>query len=290
MDPVLTEGYSWCRHCGRVGLLSFEHVPPRSVGNDRAVSRSDDPFDPNAVLHDVADWNDGAGVRTLCRTTDTTVGCNERASHWRYVSEYRRWHDKFVARAQAVAAVTNADPIRTGEQFTIVLDRGSAEPARFVRQVIGMVLALQATDHLWVRYDSLRQLVAPNPAHSDRPLAGGVDLRELHLYMSVCNTRWLYQHMPGGLVSVRLDRSPIWTPPGAVTSPIHDFLVLALSPFAFVLTTSADDSFGLDVTDWAKWPLGRRPNRAEAELVVPTADAINGLPRAIVYPEDYTVS
>jgi hypothetical protein len=58
MEGAVTGGYSWCRHCGRVGGLTFEHVPPRSVGNDSAVGRIDDPFDINAAVQQVAEWDE----------------------------------------------------------------------------------------------------------------------------------------------------------------------------------------------------------------------------------------
>jgi hypothetical protein len=171
----------------------------------------------------------------------------------------------------------------------IDLDRGSADPARFVRQVIGMVLAVQESERLWEDYEPLRRLIGPDPDRPDRPLPNGVDLEPMRLYMSICNTNWIYQHVPGGLVTIDLRPSPLWTPPGAVRHGMNDFVLLALSPFAFILTSNANARYGLDITEWATWNLGRRPSRSEAQLAVPTTDSIDALPRAMVYRDDYTV-
>jgi hypothetical protein len=87
--------------------MTGEHVPPRSTGNEAPAGLVADPFDLNSVVQQVAEWDEAHVVSTL----DSV--CNGRASAWGYVEEYRRWFELFVAKAEAVAAKTGSDPLRT---------------------------------------------------------------------------------------------------------------------------------------------------------------------------------
>lgn len=100
-----------------------------------------DPFDVKAIVKQVGEWDEGHVVDTL------GPACNERASNWGYVKEYRRWFDLFVAETKGRAAKTGVDPLRdTTQPFVIELPY-DVHPARFVRQVLGMFLAVQEAEH-----------------------------------------------------------------------------------------------------------------------------------------------
>lgn len=122
---------SWCRHCGWMGQLTREHIPPRSVGNDAPVKQILNALDRKQVLQEVWEWGEGHIISSLC------TECNKRASGWGYVTEYRRWFDLTVASARAMVAVSNEDPLRAGRPFGMTLPY-DVMPARFVRQVLGM--------------------------------------------------------------------------------------------------------------------------------------------------------
>ena len=79
-----------CCICGSIGLLSFEHVPPRAAYNDQRVFEADihrlvqGKWDGGSrPLH--GQWVDGgAGKETICGR------CNELTGHW-YGSAYVKW-------------------------------------------------------------------------------------------------------------------------------------------------------------------------------------------------------
>lgn len=272
--------YSWCRHCGLPRPMTREHVPPRTVGNDQPVGRIDEPFDQKAVVREVAEWKEGHVVRTLCDP------CNHRASAWGYVAEYRRWHDLLRGRARQLAAERGTDPLRGSGPFPIELPY-AVQPGRFVRQVIGMFQAVQATEHLLVSYPLLADFIGADPDDGDRRRQDGLSIHPLHLRLSVCNTDWCYLTRPGMSVEVPLGGSGrLWTPPGS-RAKTDDALLLVLAPFAFALTTNDSADMGVDVSEWTTWGVDDRPRRTQRGLSIPTADQLVGWARAMIYPADY---
>jgi hypothetical protein len=274
---------SWCRHCGDAGQMTDEHVPPRSTGNTEPVRRVVEPFDPSSVIQDVAGWKDGHVVRSLCEE------CNHRAGHWGYVAEYRRWHDLFVNHARKLARTTGKDPLRGADRFQLTLPY-DVFPARLVRQVLGVFLAVQASEHLFATCPALPTLIGPGSASPRDALHEGVSISPLHIYMSVCNANMSYATQPMASVQVVLAKpdSALWTPRSS--GRIDDFLMLALTPFTFVLTTQQSDRLGCDITEWTMWSRDRRPHKSDRSLDLPTVDMHESTVRGLVYPLDYAAS
>jgi hypothetical protein len=272
---------SWCRHCGRPGALTNEHVPPRSAGNDAPVGLTADPFDLESVVREVAEWDDGHVVGTL----DSV--CNQRASDWGYVAEYRRWFELFVAQARAVTAKKNTDPLRGTQPFEIELPY-DVHPARFVRHVLGMFLAVQATEYLFAAHPVLPELIGPDRSNTSKRRADGINIAPLRLYLNACNANWSYLTAPMLAVETNLaSQSPVlWTPPSSTHSQFNDVLVLCLSPFAFVLTTKDASDLGRDISPWAQWSVDQRPRSSERRLAIPTADRLQSGIRAMVFPAE----
>jgi hypothetical protein len=263
--------------------MTGEHIPPRRTGNVDPVGLVLDPLDINSVVQQVADWNEGHVVSTLC------LDCNGRASRWGYVGEYRRWFDDFVAHRKAVVAKTGADSLRARKPLEIDLPY-NVQPARFVRQVLGMFLAVQEAEHLFVEYPVLPELIGPDPSGDSRRRADGLDISPLHLYLSVYNGKWGYGTCP--MASIRMSFGPaselLWTPPSS-SSELDDFLILCLTPFAFVLTTAEARDLGHDISSWTRWTVGQRPDKSERPLTLLTVDQLQGGIRAMIYPDDYIV-
>jgi hypothetical protein len=115
--------------------MTDEHIPPKSTGNDQPVQAVENPFDLETILREVAEWDEGHVVRTL------DARCNQRASDWGYVKEYRKWHN-LLEKAHLAGRATRHDPFRGSQPFPFELPY-DAMPARFVRQVVGMLLAVQ---------------------------------------------------------------------------------------------------------------------------------------------------
>jgi hypothetical protein len=263
--------------------MSGEHVPPRGTGNKRPVGLVVDPFDLNLVVRQVAEWDEGHVVSNLDRA------CNQRASDWGYIKEYRRWLELFIAEAKAVAAKTGADPLRHTNPFEIELPY-DVHPARFVRQVLAMFLAVQETEDLFAGHPVLPELIGPDPSDDSKRRTDGLDISPLRLYVSVYNGRWAYGTVPMLAIKTSLlpTRELMWTPPSSA-SQLDDLLILCLTPFAFVLTTADANDLGHDISPWTQWSVDQRPSKSEVRLALPTADQLQGATRAMIYPSDYVV-
>ena len=235
-------------------------------------------------MREVAEWDEGHVVSTLGPL------CNKRASDWGYVAEYRRWFELLVAQARAVAQQENADPLRGTRPFEIDLSY-DVHPARFVRQVPGMFLALQTTEHLFAAHPVLAELIGPEPSDDSKRRVDGLDIAPLRLYVSVCNANWSYLTTPMLAVEANLSAESklLWTPPSSTRSYPDDVLILCVAPFAFVLTTRNASDLGQDVSHWTQWSVDQRLRKTERRLALPTADKLQGAIRAMIYPANYVV-
>lgn len=131
-------------------------------------------------MQSVVEWPDGHVVRTLDRE------CNERASRWGYVKEYKKWFDAGSSGARKAFRLTGRDPLRGIEpfQFKLAYD---FHPARFVRQVLGMFLAVQDSEHLFVTHPALPGIIGPDTSSDEERRRDGLDISPLHLYLSAYN-------------------------------------------------------------------------------------------------------
>jgi hypothetical protein len=236
-----------------------------------------DSFDLDSVLREVAEWDLGHAVRSL------DVECNGRAARWGYVSEYRQWFELFVSQARLVFQQSQVDPLRNTLPFAVKLPY-NFQPARFVRQVCGMFLAVQETRTLLDTYPKLSQLIASHVADASMRRTEGLDIAPLHIYMSVCHARWSYlnQPMSANSITLNLDGRPLFD-----SLAMNDVLMLSLSPFVFVLTTLKTDNLGLEITDWTQWSVAQRPSKNQRDLSISTADQLPSTFRAMIYPDDY---
>ena len=278
------EAFDWCRHCGVLGQLTAEHIPPRSTNNDSPIGRAINPLTLDAVVREVAAWDEGHVVRTLDPV------CNHRASTWGYVKEYRRWFHLFEERARSIARQTHVDPLRGVEPFEIRLPY-DLQPARFVRQVLGMFLAVQSTRGLFAAHPILSELIDPDPSDDLKRRSAGLDIAPLHLYLSVYNANWKYLSQPMLTIETNLDRNGrlLPTSPQSVQPLLDQTFILCLAPFAFVLTTRNAHDQGHEINDWTKWSVDQRLRKNQLLLVLPTADRLHSTLRAMVYPDDYVI-
>jgi hypothetical protein len=143
------------------------------------------------------------------------------------------------------------------------------------------------SEYLWATHGALRDLIGPDPSSPSGPRPAGASISPLRLYLSVCNANFQNGTVPGRFATSAVSASKFWTPPASSVTTVDDVLVLVATPFAFVLTSCVGQPFGLDITDWATWDLGRKPSNGEAALLVPTTDSIHGFIRAMVYPGEY---
>lgn len=271
---------SWCRHCGAVAPMTAEHIPPRSTGNDQPVNSVINPFDLQRTLQAVAEWADGHVVPSLDER------CNNRASNWGYVDEYRKLHDLVLAVARPASGLQGDDPLRQATPLRVELPY-DVMPARLARQIIGMFLAVQEDEHLFASAQVLVDLIGGDPSDGGRRRRDGLDISPFRLYMSV-GTRSGYGTTPMAALTIPLTASPLTLPPGARVKQ-SELLLLALAPLVFVLANEDRIDAGLDITAWAAFSEHQRLRKSQLALRIPTADTISGALRAHLYPETYVV-
>jgi hypothetical protein len=129
-----------CRVCGSREKLSFEHVPPKSVGNrgrvemlgiDAWLSREDDGANERGKIS-----QRGSGAYSLCNE------CNNRAGSL-YVPELAKWTGAGNAALHDLSG--DFERIDAGTE-PVVVHLGLREvcPGRFMKQLTTMLLALSS--------------------------------------------------------------------------------------------------------------------------------------------------
>lgn len=133
-----------CRVCGRLDLLTFEHVPPRSAFNDSTV-----------LFSTIEQWTasdrdgrkrgtyqqGGAGGHVLCGQ------CNNDTGRW-YASEYVRWAKLVVPALARLPANDEPGP----------LCMSACYPLRLLKQAVVMFLAA-STEKFADGHPDLRRFV-----------------------------------------------------------------------------------------------------------------------------------
>jgi hypothetical protein len=136
-SPVTNPADKGCRICGKVTNLSYEHVPPKAVGNDGRVEMlgfdawlsRDDPGGEN-VRGTISQR--GSGAYSLCRE------CNTRAGEL-YVPEFTRWHN---VGAEVLTERDLAVLDSRMDNIWVDLEMEGVRPGRFMKQVVTMLLAI----------------------------------------------------------------------------------------------------------------------------------------------------
>jgi hypothetical protein len=150
-----------CRICGVATVMTEEHLPPKGAfnsGRSRGatledwLARSGAGAEPSGRLRQGG--NRGA---MLCADCNNGTG--------RFGREYQGWAVAIVDMVRRLPeSVDEIDRASTPRGVSIELPR--ARPARFVRQVIAMMLCVSGSAELAARYPALRDLAlggAPQP-------------------------------------------------------------------------------------------------------------------------------
>ena len=232
-----TDDKGICHICGKQGVMSFEHIPPRSVGNShrsRAYSVAEvaeksgrlDITSVDGVRYQ--QQQRGSGFSTICRDCNSYLGIN-------YVNEFK---DFFLATAQVVESV----PASAGAKG-IHLETDKANVLALFKHVVsnfcvttqpGTMLdckefLLNKESNAFPRHYQLYTYAVPNPESKMittgwSRLFSSVDLRSLYTVAYV-----------------------------------------AMFPLGFALldtreSTHIPESIGCDITAMAERPWGERPN------------------------------
>jgi hypothetical protein len=246
--------------------MTDEHLPPKSTGNNAPIAQRVDPFNQPDVTRQIAAWQEGHALSTLC------AACNGRASNWGYVAEYRRWHDLVVEAARGFVRSESRSPFRGTTPWVVELPY-DVMPARMVRQLVGMLLALQSTEHLFAEHPELAGLIDADALDPAKPRKLGLELTRLHIYLSGYNGDLSYFSAPVAAVSFSLEPSPLHLPTGARARSVLQWL-FAFPPFLVIVSEEPDPSLGTDITAWTSWSHDDRPKASGRSLVLPTVDQL----------------
>jgi hypothetical protein len=245
--------------------MTEEHIPQRSVGNDKAVTAYTQP--PNPGDEPAGFWTGGHTRPTLC------TGCNKRPSDWGYIAEYKAWHGLFHRRGLELASALARDPFESEALFEITLPYDRM-PGRFVRQVIGNLLACQQSEWLITAQPQLAAVIGPDPDRPERPHPA-LDVSPVRLYMGVANKNWILPYGPAMLVTTHL----AGVTPGGITIPsgvaLTTWTVSAVvTPFVFVLADGPLDGLGgFGIDSWTKLNVHARLPKSQLNLRVPTLNS-----------------
>jgi hypothetical protein len=142
-----------CRVCGHPALLTFEHVPPRSAGNNvgrRIVDMPTDLAHPVGVFPPIG-WiqaQRGVGAYATCENCNSFSGSE-------YVPSYTDFVASLLNALQEWAeTIPDDEPPKT---LSFTMSRG--RPGDVVRQAPFMILATSGSPGLGVRYPVLRDVV-----------------------------------------------------------------------------------------------------------------------------------
>lgn len=206
-----------CRVCGREGPLTFEHLPPSSAGNE-----------PNVRLLGLEDWlrreehgeswrrgkiqQRGSGAYSLCKT------CNDRGGV-HYVPELARWVHAIGGGLAGSSPPLEQIDAQLEDRWVTGEMRG-VKPARFLKQVVTMLLALSPGSFPPV-HPALME-------YARDPQRVGLPERYQFYLAAYCGPTARYC---GGAARLRFDQE----------RSITDFVLeLAFPPFSYVLAIDSD--------------------------------------------------
>ncbi|MFG2294687.1 hypothetical protein [Streptomyces sp. NPDC048603] len=149
----------WCRHCGNHGPMTEEHLPPRVAGNESPITMYGEQGGALTVLRS---FERGHTIPSLCEAD------NNKASQRSLPEAYALWRNDTIGHLREAAAAfhhVSGQPhndlffiaAREGGAFMLPMEHGTKlgsehitnlNPGKIVRQLLGMMLAVQDTRYL----------------------------------------------------------------------------------------------------------------------------------------------
>jgi len=258
----------WCRHCGELREMTKEHIPPRGAGNKEPITIFAD--DADGVLQVIRTCQEGHTVPTLCEE------CNHGATRRNLPQAYQRWRQDTInylaLLGHKVHKETGLDPNAIfewigddGAYMLPPMEHGGAlgsdlvhlHPGRISRQVLGMMLAVQADRHLIDNVPTLAQAY-----FSDDPAS--IDGYSLHV--AIANAGLAY--FSAGALAVTVDLG------GKSPARPTRFWAIASPPFLLMLAEGQDA--------WQDAPV--QATRIDQWLTYPRNGIFNATDRRVAYP------
>ncbi len=164
----------WCRHCLTEAVMTLEHLPPRSAGNDQPIRVFNETGQPRLIR----EFLDGHAIPRLCDK------CNGGASNRNLPAAYKLWRNEVIGAVRSATSKHSQVRAFSIWRTDLVVDIGHSyalHPGRIVRQVLGMVLAVQDDRELADHYPQLRDAYFSEVAASIEPLTLHVALANTNL-------------------------------------------------------------------------------------------------------------
>ncbi|MDI1463363.1 hypothetical protein QEZ54_20480 [Catellatospora sp. KI3] len=258
--------FDWCRHCGVHKPMTEEHLPPRAAGNASPITVYTERDGMLAVLRS---YQDGHTIPSLC------LACNNGAGDRGLPQAYALWRDDTIGHLQRAAAgfhhVTGQPHndmfwvFKDTGAFTLPMEHGrglgtehlvTLNPSRIIRQVLGMIMAVQDSRHL---LDVYPQLVSAY--RSDKPAS----IEPLTVHVALANVDLGY--FRNGVLSVSVDLT------GQATSSSTQFWAVAFPPFLIFLANGSKPPIeATRIDQWLAYPAGNAFSKRDRKIVYPIAD------------------
>lgn len=245
--------------------MTEEHLPPRVAGNQSPITVYNEQ---NGALMVLRSFEHGHTIPSLCRAD------NNKASHRGLPEAYALWRDDTIGHLQEAAAAfhhATGQPhndlffvTRESGAFTLPMEHGTKlgsehitnlNPGKIVRQVLGMMLAVQDTRYL---LDTQPQLTAAY--HSDEPTS----IEPFTLHLALANSGLGYFRNVVLSVSVNL------TGQGESST---EFWAVAFPPFLIFLTSGPKAPIEATRIDhWLEYPVSRAFSKRDRKVRYPIAN------------------
>lgn len=236
----------WCRHCANEDVMTLEHLPPKSAGNDQPINFVDEA---GTIIRE---FSEGHAIPALCD------GCKNGASTRGLPGAYKLWRNDVIA---AIEATTTANSM--GKPFNIwrtslsvdVSHSYALHPGRIARHVLGMLLAVQSRRPLIADHQQLGEAYFSEDEASIEPLT---------LHVALANTGFGYFTDVVAAVTVNLEQG---------TSDATDMRLWSFTPFVATLVDGPAPPWpATRIDQWLGHPTSYHFRKKDRRVSYPIAD------------------
>lgn len=258
--------FDWCRHCAEDAAMTNEHLPPRAADNSSPLTLYNER---EGELAAVGSYWDGHAIPSLCSP------CNNSASRRRLPQAYTSWRTDVLGHINLAAATFEFQTGRArtdfwalqkpdGGAFYLPVEHGKGvdskqmmnlHPGRIARQILGMILAVQASREL---VDNHSQLVAAYS--SDGPTS--IEPFSLHVALADAGLNYFSSDARSIRIDLRTGHS---TDIG--------FWMISFPPFLMYLVNGPESpTAATRIDQWLTHPINHFFSKHEREVAYPIAN------------------
>ncbi len=174
-----------CKICGKSGLLTREHIIPKSAGNtdDTSVYNGYDLLinreNPEKIKREIRQG--GFTVNTLCKQ------CNEKSGHW-YDEDYSEFYLTFKEQIYPQIKIppkVNATDWLEGKKIQVVIEGTRIKPLNIAKRILVTLCSAEFDNMTEKRYPEIRKAILEksyNPDVSRFSIYLGLNLSSLLVF------------------------------------------------------------------------------------------------------------